>query len=185
MAVIYPIQKGLGFDKKAIVGCDAPVSNLGKSTGDEGLRWSLATERAGLEEGASTLTKKRNDPKSLRLPLVTTTGASETCVCYTWHYDDAPWIPAFMPSLSKWARRQGIEVKVDSQPAMGKGLRESPCRQWMEHFLASEFQWMMHMDADVMVHPLAPHILHEPRDKGLWAHGQSFPLSRENNGASG
>jgi hypothetical protein len=178
--VIAPRRWGLGFDNDTDKGCDAPVSDEKEKSGDEGLKWSLAMDRAVLDEGAATLAKKRDFPKVLRLPLVATKGASETCVCYTWQYGDAPWISAFMPSLRKWARRQGIEVKVDSQPAIGKELRESPCKQWMEHFLASEFQWMMHMDADVMVHPLAPHILHEPREKGLWSHGQAFPASREN-----
>ncbi len=149
--------------------------------GSSPLRWSMAGQGDKLVHipAIDPLSKKREFPKVLRLPVVHELGASESCVCYTWQYGKAPWISVFMPSLQAWAMRHRIELKIDYQEAIGKGLRVSPYRQWIEHFLAGEFAWMMHMDADVMVHPLAPHVLHESRERGLWSHGQAFPLSRE------
>lgn len=152
-----------------------------KSKKESALRWSLAAdpEKEIAIPVIDPLSIKREYPKVLRLPIVHEKGASESCVCYTWQYGDASWIQAFQSTLRAWAMRHRIELKIDHQQALGKGLRESPYRQWIQHFLSTEFAWMMHVDADVMVHPMAPHVLHESREKGLWAHGQSFPASRE------
>jgi hypothetical protein len=150
--------------------------------GEEGkLRWSFSdAEKAGpVIPVMDPLHRKRDYPKTLRLPMVHETGASESCVCYTWQYGDAPWIQAFLPSVKQWVMRHKIELRVDSQPAVGKGLREVPYRQWMQDFLASEFEWMMALDADVMVHPMAPHVLQPGRERGLWACEVSFPAVRE------
>jgi hypothetical protein len=144
------------------------------------LKWTLAG--AGEEEivipQVDPLAKKREYAKVFRLPVIREVGAEESCVCYSWQYGEAPWIQAFLPSLRKWAKRHRIELKVDAQEAIQKGLRESPYRQWIQHFLAGEFDWMMHVDADVMIHPLAPHVLHQKRESGLWAHEQAFPAGR-------
>jgi len=156
------------------------VSQNEKKNDISPLRWSMSG--AGEEEFSipviDPLSKVREYPKVMRLPLVHETGASESCVCYTWQHSNAPWIQAFLPSLRRWAQRHQIELKVDHQEAIQKGLRESPFRQWIQHFLAGDFAWMMHIDADVMIHPLAPHVLHAPRERGFWAHGQSYPVAR-------
>jgi hypothetical protein len=144
------------------------------------LRWSLAGEGEApiTLPTIDPLSKKRDYPKVLRLPLVKENGASASCVCYSWQFGAAVWIDAFLPGLRQWAQRHSIELKVDQQPAIKEGLRESPYRQWIQHFLQGGFDWMMHMDADVMVHPRAPHPLHKPREHGFWAHGQAYPEAR-------
>lgn len=142
------------------------------------LKWWLAGEDEIVIPQVDPLSKKREYAKVLRMPVIRATGAEESLVCYTWQYGNAPWIPAFLPSLRQWAKRQGIELNVDAQEAITKGLRESPYRQWIQHFLAGEFDWMMHVDADVMIHPLAPHLLHTKREGGLWAHELAFPKGR-------
>ena len=114
----------------------------------------------------------------LRLPVIAERGSAESCVCYSWHYGEAPWIHAFLPHVKKWVSRHQMELRVDRQSAIGEGLRECPYRQWIQDFLASDFAWMLRIDADVMVHPLAPHILHGGRESGWWACGGAFPRNR-------
>jgi hypothetical protein len=144
------------------------------------MRWSLkgAGEPPVTIPQVDPLSKKRDYPKVLRLPLVKENGAAVSCACYSWQYGNVSWMPSFLSVLRQWAQRHQIELMIDQQPAIKEGLRESPYRQWIQHFLQGSFDWMMHMDADVMVHPRAPHVLHEPRENGFWAHGQAYPESR-------
>lgn len=141
---------------------------------------SLAFDRNEIGIGQYAVSQQFHVPEvsSLRLPIASGSGVSESCVCYSWHYGDAPWINAFVPALKQWVARHQMELRVDRQSPLGDGLRECPYRQWIQDFLVSDFAWMLSIDADVMVHPLAPHILHESRDRGWWASGGVLPGNR-------
>jgi hypothetical protein len=105
----------------------------------------------------------------VRLPCSTPRHAANVrLVAYTWHYGRPAWIPAMAPAMVNWARRNGVDLRVwrqspSSDPASGSALAGM-----LQDFLAGDAAWMIYLDADVMIHPLAPHPLETEFRPGLW-----------------
>ena len=150
----------------------------GREVGNMRWSWSDAEKSAPVVPVVEPMRAVRESPQPLRLPIELESASAVSCVCYTWHYGDAAWIQAFLPGMKSWVTRHRMELRVDSQPAVRQGLREVPYRQWLQDFLAGEFAWMVVVDADIMIHPLAPHVVDGSRGRGWWARESSFSPSR-------
>ena len=78
-------------------------------------------------------------------------------VIYTLSYGSPDWLPETMPTLRAWCSRHQMElIEWSDIPA------EYPSPKFVEvdmlrHFLASDADWMMYVDADVIAHERAPH----------------------------
>lgn len=108
-------------------------------------------------------------PASVRLPKCGDSAGPASLACYTWHYGNHTWIDAMSPSIESWARRNSIDLNVWRQPPVADPSEECTLAKMLKHFLTSDQEWMIYMDADVMVHPLAPNPLGNLHEKGMWA----------------
>jgi hypothetical protein len=111
----------------------------------------------------------RELPESVRLPLVRDPVISGRLLCYTWFYGRKPWMPTFFPPMKSWAIRHGIDLKVWQQAPDEKQFKQSPLVNWLRIFLDAGHDWFMYLDADVMIHPQAPHPLSEVHPLGVLA----------------
>lgn len=77
---------------------------------------------------------------------------------YTLRWGDEAWIDQCADSLEAWTERHGVELKVWGKPEDGKYPSPKFCivemlRDFVEN---SPAEFMLYIDADVMVHPDAP-----------------------------
>lgn len=76
---------------------------------------------------------------------------------HTLRYGDPDWMPGFSEAMDAWCARHGMPLRVTT----AWDAREFPHGKFatlamMRGFLAGDAEWMMFLDADVMMHPLAP-----------------------------
>ncbi len=158
-----------------------PENSSDEAAASHPVRWSLQGRSADLaiQESPSPLvlrvalsqpdgTMMRDIPVSVRLPKGGDPSGLEKLVCYTWHHGNQPWIAALYPNMDSWARRNSIELKIRRQPPVVYPVKVYAQAGMLKSFLESDGEWMIYLDADVMVHPLAPHPLIDLRQEGLW-----------------
>ncbi len=132
------------------------IQELGTDTTTEGAEpFSLQISLGG--KSPVRLPKSIADPSRLR-----------KLRAYTWHYGGHAWIAGMAPSIAAWAERNLIEMRVWRQPPSGDASTADVLAGMLAEFLASDADWMIYLDADVMVHPLAPHPLDDLSEPGLW-----------------
>ena len=113
--------------------------------------------------------RMRDLPESLRLDRFRGTPSCQSLTCFMWHYNNPPWLATMVPSILRWAKRNAIELKIGKRPPSTNTLKQSIIAQMLRAFLEGTTDWMMYVDADVILHPLAPSVLEEGRKPGLWA----------------
>lgn len=138
------------------------------------IRWSLGRDgRLPIHsEGAETISLKVSlDGKSpVRLPKSSCDPAGcEPLIAYTWHFGRHGWIAGIAPAMAAWACRNHIELRIWKQPPSGDPGTFCALAEMLSDFLSSDAAWMLYLDADVMIHPLAPHPLEGGIEPGLWA----------------
>ena len=173
---------------RGMAGCLAKVmqepdhSSLGNQRSPQALRWSWQGLSAvpGQSSSASTLENHkavtgpdhagmREMPDRVRLPIDRQPASGEKLVCVTWCYGSLPWFSAFHPHLKAWAARHSIDLRTWLDPPQTGAFKKSVMALWLDAFLKSGCDWMMCVDADVMIHPLAPNPLAGGRLHGFWA----------------
>jgi hypothetical protein len=156
--------------------------NVGVQDGNQPMKWTwtglpstgnVDATKSGMEMHLALTQHEplavRELPKEVRLPLVKDPMISQKLLCYTWFYGRKPWMPTFFPPMRSWAIRHGIDLKVWQQAPDDVQFKQSPILKWLRIFLDSGHDWFMYLDADVMIHPLAPHPLSENHPLGISA----------------
>ena len=140
-----------------------------------GPRWSIQ----GAETGAPAtwggmasipLRMPPGEGSLVRLPKSTADPAGcGRLAAYTWHYGKQPWIAGFAPAMAGWARRNLVKLTIWREPPSKDPAAPCALAAMVEDFLSGDADWMIYLDADVMIHPLAPHPLEGGLQPGVWA----------------
>jgi len=102
-------------------------------------------------------------------PNVPTERPTESLVIYTLVYGSPPWLMDFLPSIRAWCDRIDVPLVEWSEIPADYPSPKFAEVDMIRHFLTGDAEWMMYVDADVYVHPLAPHPLHNDPAPGLYA----------------
>lgn len=78
-------------------------------------------------------------------------------VVYTLCYGEPDWLPETLPTLHAWCDRHGMPLIQWSDIPDGYPSPKFVEVDMLRHFLASDADWMMYVDADVIAHERAPH----------------------------
>jgi hypothetical protein len=77
-------------------------------------------------------------------------------VIYTLRYGDADWIAPCLKTLEAWSARHGYEIRTFGKPEVELPDEKFLTIQMMREFLKGDANWMLFIDADVLIHPSAP-----------------------------
>lgn len=121
-----------------------------------------ANEDPGARHRAVTradLAGMREIPDTVRLPIERKPRVREKLVCFTSYHGAPKWIAAFHPHLKSWASRNSIDLRISRNPPAKSPFKKSLVGDWLDSFLGGPGEWMMVVDAGVMIHPQAPNPL--------------------------
>ncbi len=75
---------------------------------------------------------------------------------HTLRWGNPPWLAECAPTLGAWCQRHSLPLRITSQWDAAYPDPKFSEVDMLREFLAGENDWMLYVDADVVVHPLAP-----------------------------
>lgn len=91
-------------------------------------------------------------------PFYPSVKASEVVrpIIYTMRWGSPWWLEECAPTLDGWCDRHGLELRVVAEWDQSYPSPKFAFVDMLQEFLETKHEWMMYVDADVVVHPLAP-----------------------------
>jgi hypothetical protein len=95
-------------------------------------------------------------------------------VVFTMRWGSEWWLDECAPTLDAWCERHSLDLRVVGEWDAAYPSPKFAFVDMLREFIASGEEWMMYVDADVVVHPLAP----LPPDLGVGLHACTDKLQR-------